>query len=107
MRALSAALGRQQATLVGLLIEAGVLPERAGALLLDVLTEVSAEAWERMPQIDLELLRRVDAACREYAAHRERAYQGLNKRAARQAVRSAAPAAVRTRAERLPVRKRR
>jgi len=77
MKALLAALRRQRETLKGLLIEAGVPVDRAEDLLIDAMREVPDEAWARMPNADMELLRRVDSACAQFAANRGRRYRGL------------------------------
>jgi len=73
MKALVAALRRQRETLKGLLAEAGVPVDQAENLLIDAMREVPDEAWERIPNPDVELLRRVEAACGRYAAARRRA----------------------------------
>jgi hypothetical protein len=62
--------------LTGFLVEAGISPAEAEALLLDVLFDLEEEG---AAPADSELVRRVDAACAGYAARRKQPYQGLRK----------------------------
>jgi len=66
-----------------LLREAGVPVEAAEDLLTDAIAAISVEEVAHLSEVDLKLLRRVDAACAEYAANRQPACKGLKRRAAR------------------------
>ena len=79
MISLVKALRRQRPAMKRLLAEARVPVNEAEELLLAVMREIPAERWERMPRpkIDDELVRRVRAACAQFAARRRRRYEFL------------------------------